>query len=116
MRPTIVRSLAAQRPDYFTFTAAGLAMPPALAERLEGLTYGHDPRPLLEAAAHVPDEFVDAVTLAGPPEDVAAGVIRLARAGIGQFLLYPLAPDGRIEITIERFQREVMPRVREAGL
>jgi alkanesulfonate monooxygenase SsuD/methylene tetrahydromethanopterin reductase-like flavin-dependent oxidoreductase (luciferase family) len=87
-----------------------------LARHLDGLVYGHDPRPLQEAAAHVPDEFVDAVTLAGPPDDVAAGVIRLARSGIGQFMLYPLAPDGRIEHTIERFQREVMPRVREAGL
>jgi hypothetical protein len=30
-------------------------------------------------------------------------------------MLYPLAPDGRIEVVIERFQSEVMPRVREAG-
>jgi 5,10-methylenetetrahydromethanopterin reductase len=116
MRPTIVRSLAAQRPDYFTFATAGLTVPPALAAHLEGLSYAHDPRPFQEAAAHVPDEFVDAVTLAGPPDAVAAGVIRLARSGIGQFLLYPLSPEGRIETTIERFQREVMPRVREAGL
>jgi len=116
MRPTIVRSLAAQRPDYFTFATAGLSVPPPLAARLEGLSYSHDPRPLQEAAAFVPDEFVDAVALAGPPDDVAAGVIRLAKSGIGQFLLYPMSPDGRIETTIERFQREVMPRVREAGL
>lgn len=116
MRPSIVRSLAAQRPDYFTFATAGLSVPPALAKHLEGLSYAHDPRPLQEAAAHVPDEFVDAVTLAGPPEHVVAGVIRLARSGVGQFLLYPLSPDGRIETTIERFQREVMPRVHEAGL
>jgi 5,10-methylenetetrahydromethanopterin reductase len=115
MRPTIVRSLAAQRPDYFTFATAGLAVPPELGRRLEGLAYGHDAGPLQEAAAHVPDDFVDAVTLAGPPDVVAAGVIRLARSGIGQFLLYPLAPDGRIEETIQRFQHEVMPRVREAG-
>jgi 5,10-methylenetetrahydromethanopterin reductase len=116
MRPTIVRSLAAQRPDYFTFATAGLSISPALAARLEGLSYSHDPEPLREAAAHVPDDFVDAVALTGPPEDVATGVIRLARSGIGQFVLYPMSPDGRVETTIERFQREVMPRVREAGL
>jgi hypothetical protein len=29
-------------------------------------------------------------------------------------MLYPLSPDGRIETVIERFQREVMPRVRAA--
>jgi alkanesulfonate monooxygenase SsuD/methylene tetrahydromethanopterin reductase-like flavin-dependent oxidoreductase (luciferase family) len=64
----------------------------------------------------VPEEFVDAVTLAGSPAEVAAGVIRLGQRGISQFLVYPLAADGRIEGTIERFQREVMPAVRAAGL
>jgi alkanesulfonate monooxygenase SsuD/methylene tetrahydromethanopterin reductase-like flavin-dependent oxidoreductase (luciferase family) len=58
---------------------------------------------------------VDAVTLAGPPDEVAAGVIRLARDGVTQLMLYPLAPDGRIEVVVERFQTEVMPRVRAAG-
>jgi 5,10-methylenetetrahydromethanopterin reductase len=116
MKPTIVRSLAAQRPDFFTFTTAGLTIPPALAKHLEGLAYAYDPRPYQAAAADVPDAFVDAVTLAGPPEEVAAGVIRLARQGVTQFMLYPVSPDGRIEVVIERFQREVMPRVRAAGL
>ena len=32
MKPTIVRSLSAQRPDFFTFTTAGLTIPPALAQ------------------------------------------------------------------------------------
>jgi hypothetical protein len=43
-------------------------------------------------------------------------VVRLGRSGITQFMLYPLAVDGRVETTIERFQREVMPLVRAAGL
>jgi 5,10-methylenetetrahydromethanopterin reductase len=115
MKPTIVRSLAAQRPDFFTFRTAGLTVPPALARHLEGLTYAYDPRSF-QAAAEVPESFVDAVTLAGPPEEVAAGVARLARQGVTQFMLYPLAPDGRIELVIERFQTEVMARVRAAGL
>jgi alkanesulfonate monooxygenase SsuD/methylene tetrahydromethanopterin reductase-like flavin-dependent oxidoreductase (luciferase family) len=116
MKPTIARSLAAQRPDFFTFVRAGLTVPPALARRLEGLGYTHDPGALREAAADVPEEFVDAVTLAGPPDEVAAGVIRLGQRGITQFIVYPLAADGRIETTIARFQREVMPAVRAAGL
>jgi 5,10-methylenetetrahydromethanopterin reductase len=116
MKPTIVRTLAAQRPDFFTFTTAGLALPPALAARLAGLAYTHDAAALREAAGEVPDEFVEAVTLAGTPDDVAAGVIRLGRCGVTQFIVYPLDVDGRIETTIERFQREVMPAVRAAGL
>ena len=115
MKPTIVRSLAAQRPEFFTFRTAGLTIPPALAKHLEGLTYVYDPRPFQAAAADVPDAFVDAVTLAGPPDEVAAGVVRLAQRGMTQLMLYPLSTDGRIETTVERFQREVMPRVRAAG-
>jgi 5,10-methylenetetrahydromethanopterin reductase len=114
MRPTIVRSLAAQRPDFFTFRTAGLTVPSALARHLEGLSYAYDPRPFQAAAAEVPDSFVDAVSLAGPPDDVATGVARLVRQGITQFMLYPLSPDGRVEVVIERFQSEVMPRVRAA--
>ena len=114
MRPTIVRSLSAQRPDFFTFTTAGLTLPPALRARVLALPYTHDPAPLRAVAPEVPDELVDAVTLAGPPDEVARGVVRLARAGIGQLMVFPLAPDGRVETTIERFAREVMPRVREA--
>jgi hypothetical protein len=60
----------------------------------------------------VPDEFVDAVTLTGPPDAIAPEVVRLARSGITEVVVYPLAVDGRIETTVQRFQDEVMPRVR----
>jgi 5,10-methylenetetrahydromethanopterin reductase len=112
MRPTIVRSLAAQRPDFFTFRTAGLELPAALREAVLRLAYTHDPAPLLRLAPLVPDVFVDAVTLCGLPGAVAAGVARLARSGIGQLMVYPLGLDGRIAGTIERFQTDVMPLVR----
>jgi 5,10-methylenetetrahydromethanopterin reductase len=115
MKPTIVRSLSAQRPDFFTFTRAGLAMPSALRDAVLQLPYSHDPEPLRRIAPLVPDEFVDAVTLAGTPDEVAAGVVRLVRAGIAQLLVYPMSVGGRFEETIERFQTDVMPRVRAAG-
>jgi 5,10-methylenetetrahydromethanopterin reductase len=112
MRPTIVRSLSAQRPDFFTFAAAGVTVPPALRDAVLSLPYTHDPAPLRGLAPLVPDELVDAVTLAGPPDVVARGVAHLARGGITQLMIYPLARDGRVETTIERFQREVMPLAR----
>jgi 5,10-methylenetetrahydromethanopterin reductase len=112
MRPTIVRSLAAQRPDFFTFRMAGLDLPASLREQVLHLPYTHDPAPLMKLAPLVPGAFVDAVTLAGPPAAVAESVIRLARSGIGQLMVYPLGPDGRIQTTLERFQTEVMPLVR----
>jgi 5,10-methylenetetrahydromethanopterin reductase len=112
MRPTIVRSLSAQRRDFFTFATAGLTLPPALRAKVLALPYTHDPAPLRAIAPEVPDAFVDAVTLTGPPDDVARDVVRLARGGITRLMIYPLAVDGRVETTIERFAREVMPRVR----
>ncbi len=112
MRPTIVRSLSAQRPDFFTFATAGLTVPRSLREKLLGLPYTHDPAPLRAIAPQIPDEFVDACTLTGPPEVVAGEVVRLARSGVTNVLVYPLGVDGRTETTVERFQREVMPRVR----
>jgi 5,10-methylenetetrahydromethanopterin reductase len=115
MRPTVVRSLVSQRPEFFTFATAGLTVPAALREKLMGLTYTHDAGPLKPLVPLVPDELVDAVTLAGPPDVVAEGVVRLARGGATQLLVYPLAADGNVDGVVERFQSEVMPRVRAAG-
>jgi 5,10-methylenetetrahydromethanopterin reductase len=116
MRPTIVRSLSAQRPDFFTFATAGLTLPPGLRDKVLALPYTHDPAPLRAVAPEVPDAFVDACTLTGPPGVIAAELVRLARDGIAEVVIYPLAVDGgfetTIETTIERFQADVMPRVR----
>ena len=112
MRPTIVRSLSAQRPDFFTFATAGLTVPAGLRDKVLALPYTHDAAPLRALAPEVPDAFVDACTLTGPPEVIALEVVRLARSGITEVMLYPLAVDGHIETTIERFQAEVMPGVR----
>src|SRR5262244_564796 len=91
MRPTIVRSLSAQRPDFFTFATAGLTLPAGLRDKVLALPYTHDPAPL---------------------RAIAPEVVRLARSGVAEIMIYPLAVDGRIETTIERFQSEVMSRVR----
>src|SRR5512132_917661 len=112
MRPTLVRSLSAQRPDFFTFATAGLTVPAGLRDKVLALPYTHDGAPLRALAPEVPDAFVDACTLTGPPEVIAPEVVRLARSGITEVVVYPLAVDGHIETTIERFQAEVMPRVR----
>jgi 5,10-methylenetetrahydromethanopterin reductase len=112
MRPTIVRSLSAQRPDFFTFATAGLTVPAGLRDKVLALPYTHEAAPLQALAPEVPDAFVDACTLTGPPDVIAPEVVRLARSGITEVMVYPLAVDGHIETTIERFQAEVMPRVR----
>lgn len=113
MRATVVRSLVAQRPDFFTFRMAGLELPERLRAEVLRLPYTHDATPLMNVAPLVPDAFVDAVALTGPPADIAKGVARLVRSGIGQLMVYPVALQGSIIVTIERFQTEVMPAVRK---
>ena len=112
MRPTIVRSLSAQPNDFFTFVTAGVTIPIALADKVRALKYTHDPALLRAIASEVPDALVNACTLTGPPDEMSREVVRLARSGITQLMVYPLGENGRIETTVERFQREVMPRVR----
>jgi hypothetical protein len=73
--------------------------------------YSRHPVPLRALASEIPDEFVEALTLTRPPAEVAAGVIRLVRGSITQIIVAPVAPDGHVETTIERFQTEVMPCV-----
>jgi hypothetical protein len=104
-------SLIAQQPDFPGFAAAGLEVPQQLREAVRGLHYGYLSDAATRVAALVPDAFVDALTLAGPADAVAAGVARMVRGGITAFVLYPMDPEGRVERTIERFATEVVPRV-----
>ncbi len=109
MRRSVAVSLIAQQPTFPGFVAAGLEVPAQIRQAVAGLTYGYLSDAAAQVAPLVPDAFVDALTLAGPVETVAAGVARMQRAGISQFVLYPVAPDRRIERTIERFAEEALP-------
>ncbi|HEY7493218.1 MAG TPA: LLM class flavin-dependent oxidoreductase [Candidatus Tectomicrobia bacterium] len=113
MRPTVVRTLITQQPHFRTFVTAGLALPARLQETITALGYTHDAALLAPAAALVPDDFVDALTLAGTVEDVAAQVVRLVRQGVTHVMVYPIAPDGDVERLLRSFAQEVMPLVHE---
>jgi alkanesulfonate monooxygenase SsuD/methylene tetrahydromethanopterin reductase-like flavin-dependent oxidoreductase (luciferase family) len=110
MRPSVANSLLAQQPNFPGFVAAGLKIPQALRDRLAGFGYGYGSDAPARIAPDVPDAFVDALTLAGTAEDVAAGVVRMVAAGIRQLLIFPVDPGGRIERTMERFATDVLPR------
>src|SRR5256712_4102843 len=77
MRPTIVRSLSAQRPDFFTFATAGLPLPAALRGRGLAPPHTHHPPPLRAGAARVPDALLDARPPTPPPAAVPAQPIPL---------------------------------------
>lgn len=57
---------------------------------------------------------MDACTLAGTVEDVAARIVPLVQRGVNHLIVSPLAPDGDVEGVISSFAYDVMPRVRAA--
>ena len=66
------------------------------------------------ASGHlVPEEFVDAFTWAGTPEEVARQVAAVVSLGIPEVCILPQAPRGRpVDPIMRAFIEDVMPRVR----
>lgn len=115
MRRSVAASLIAQQPDFPGFVAAGLEVPVPLREAVRGLKYGYGNDAGATVVSAVPDSFVDALTLAGTVEDVAAGVARMIRFGVTQFILFPMDPERSIERALERFATEVLPAAAALG-
>jgi 5,10-methylenetetrahydromethanopterin reductase len=111
MRPGIARALVATQPDFPTFQVAGLRVSREIHDSVKALGYTHDLGKLASVTGLVPDECVDALTLAGDAQSVANGVALLARNGIKHVTVSPLAPQGQIERTIQVFAEHVMPMV-----
>ncbi|MBI4641383.1 MAG: LLM class flavin-dependent oxidoreductase [Candidatus Tectomicrobia bacterium] len=112
MRSGLARSLVATQPDFPTFKVAGLEVTSEIREKVKTMGYTHDVDRLAPVAAMIPDEYVDALTLAGSAEEVATGVRRMMRQGITHVIVYPVAADGHVEQTIEAFAKKVVPAVR----
>ena len=111
MRPTIARTLVAQRPHFRTFETAGLEIPPHLHDMIVSMGYTHDPAQLAPAAALVPDALVDAMTLAGTVDEISRRVVQMVQRGVTHVMIYPMAPDGDVERIIRSFAHDVVPRV-----
>lgn len=111
LRSATTRSL----PGHLSFaTGAGLEIPPELVADLRQMGYTHDEAKLANMAQRVPDHIIDAMTLAGTPEEVAERAVRIVRRGVSQILVRPSpSPDGGIEGTLEAFATQVMPMVRQ---
>ncbi len=115
MRPELARSLIAQQPEFPSFRWARLRVSERMREAVASLDWACDPQVLSPIAEMIPDEFVDALALAGTAEQVAAGVIRMVRRGVTHILINPLARNGEVENVITRFALEVMPMVRRSA-
>lgn len=66
-----------------------------------------------EELRQVPDEAVDALTVAGPAEKCAGQIRELEAAGAKEFIVYGLAmPRAEIEEMIETISTQIIPRCR----
>jgi 5,10-methylenetetrahydromethanopterin reductase len=115
MRRELARTVLMQQPGFVTFKAAGLDVPASLREAAAriGRTYSAGPGVLDSLAAMVPHEFVEALTLAGTVEHIAARVSGMVRRGISHITIAPFPLNERVEDVIIGFAEEVMPRVRQ---
>ena len=112
VRRGIAAALLGSFPNYDFLAASGLTVPPELWRLLETRQPDY---PRLMAA--VPDAFVDNLGLAGTPAQCAAQIERIVEAGIGHVVLAPLPVDEtNVESVVVPFAREVIPRVRAAGI
>jgi 5,10-methylenetetrahydromethanopterin reductase len=112
VRRGIAAALMGSFPNYDFLAASGLTVPPELWKLLEA---GKPDYPRVMAA--IPDAFVDHLGLAGTPAECAAQIERIVASGIRHVVLAPLPVDElHVESVIEPFAREVVPRVRAAGI
>lgn len=97
-------------PDTGYVRHAGLEIPPALEEMMRQKNEAKS-----MASGHlVPDDFVDAFTWAGTPDEVARQIASVVGLGIPEICILPQPPRGQpVEPIMRRFIEDVMPRVRK---
>lgn len=113
-RPTVARYLGRGSLRLATAAAQGLALPPEATAAMANAPYAEGVKPYLPLLPLISDRHVDALTLAGTKEEVAAHILELRRAGIDAIIIRPLAGEGvAVEQTIAAFG-EIWPRIAEA--
>ncbi|MBP0448287.1 TIGR03842 family LLM class F420-dependent oxidoreductase [Kitasatospora sp. RG8] len=89
-------------------------VPDALTDYIkgrQGYDYSHHGRAGNPDTAFVPDEIVDRFCLIGPPAAQLERLHRLRTLGVDQFAVY--AMHDAVEVTIDAYGTDVIPRLRE---
>lgn len=111
VKPMIAMFLMGSYPDQGYIRHAGLTVP----EPLEAMMRQKNEALALASGHLVPDEFVDAFTWAGTPEEVARQVAAVVELGIPEVCILPQPPRGQpVDPIMRSFIEDVMPRVRRA--
>jgi len=82
----------------------GLILPPEVTAPMANAPYAEGVKPYLPLLPLISDRHVDALTLVGTSQEVAAHVARLFEAGIDAIIVRPIAGNGvSAEDTIAAF-------------
>jgi 5,10-methylenetetrahydromethanopterin reductase len=109
VKPMIAGFLMASYPDRRFVEQMGLAVP----EELEAVVSQKNEARTAAAWRLVPDDFVDAFTWAGTPDEVARRVAAIVDLGITRICYLPQPPPGQgVEPIMRAWIEEVVPRVR----
>jgi 5,10-methylenetetrahydromethanopterin reductase len=111
VRPGVARMLAAGRLKFRTAEAQGLTLSPEAIAPFANVHYAAGAAPYAPLLPLVTDRHVDAFTLAGTADEVAAHMAALRAAGVDSFLVMPFACEGSTaEETLVKLGSEVWPR------
>ena len=106
VRIAVAQAVGSSYPVLDFVTAAGLEIPPQLRALIASGV-----REPARLAPLIPDAFVDRLAIAGDTASSAAQLSRMAAAGLQHVIVAPIPVREPAQIAIERFAREVMPRV-----
>lgn len=91
----------------------GVALPAALRRLMDERAYSIEPETINLAAALIPDELIDACSIAGSPDECAARLHALTARGFHEAACWLFETPGVPQSTmVERLATEVVPRLR----
>jgi 5,10-methylenetetrahydromethanopterin reductase len=109
VKPMIAGFLMASYPDRGFVNQMGLTVP----DELEAVVSQKNEAKTAAAWHLVPDDFVEAFTWAGTPDEVARQVAEIVTLGVTRITYLPQPPPGHgVEPIMRAWMEEVVPRVR----
>jgi 5,10-methylenetetrahydromethanopterin reductase len=94
VRPSVARYLGRGSLKLATAVSQGLTLPPGITAATANAPYAEGVKPYLGLLPLISDRHVDALTLAGTRDEVAAHIAQLGNAGIDAIIVRPLAGQG----------------------
>ena len=94
LRPRTARKLLSASPEFVNFSARGLTVPDELREMVAGIGYTWDPEVVARVSEHVPEEYIDAFSIAATPETLGEHLDRLVERGATQVIVNPIPVTG----------------------